>query len=173
MKGIPVLAAALLSLAVSTPVFAETPEEAVAYAFVGLSDGGAIARGKTTMSWKQTASSPAHYEAEAASPGQNYTIGFTVTAVDNCHYEIVINGPPKLVRSGKALYAKIDLSKVTGVTVAEHAVKALVSGHGFCETGSTNPDCMPIDTSDLFASVDIEKHKATMAFLRDEVCPAQ
>lgn len=165
-----VLVAALLTLLAAAPARAQTAEEAVAYAFLGLADGASLLRGKTTMSWKETADSPATFEGDADTAGHKYHIRFTVTAIDDCGYEITLEGPRDVVRMGKALYAKVDLRKVTGVSVVEHAVKALVSGNGFCETGAVNPNCMELDTSDLFGSVDVDRHQAAVAFIR-EVCP--
>lgn len=168
-----ILAAALvLSALAAGPGRAETPEEAVAYAFMGLADGASLVRGQTTMSWKETGASPATFESESSTAGRKYQIRFTVTAEDPCTYQIVLEGPRTVVPTGKAVYARVDLARVTGVTVTDHAVKAYVAGDGFCETGSMNPTCMKLDTSDLFGAVDIEKHKATVAFL-GTVCPAR
>ncbi|HMN85651.1 MAG TPA: hypothetical protein PKA74_06650 [Bauldia sp.] len=165
-----IAAAALLSVVAAAR--AETPEEAVAYAFMGLADGATLERGTTTMEWKETGASPARYVSQSSTGGRKYSISFTVTASDPCKYEILLEGPPTMIPTGKAVYARVDLAKVTGITVGDHAFKAAVAGDGFCETGKTNPRCMPLDTSDLFGFVDVEKHKATLAFLRDEVCPA-
>ena len=169
---LPMLAAVLvLSALAAGPGRAETPEEAVAYVFMGLADGAAITRGQTMMSWKETAPSPATFESQSSTAGRTYQIRFTVTAEDPCTYQIVLEGPRTVVPTGKAVYARVDLARVTGVTVADHAVKAYVAGDGFCETGSMNPTCMKLDTSDLFGSVDVAKHKATVAFLGTG-CPA-
>jgi hypothetical protein len=165
-----VLLALLAPLAIAAPARSQTAEEAVAYAFIGLADGASLVRGQTTMSWKEIAGSPATFEADATTAGRKYQIRFVVTAIDDCNYEVAIEGPRNMVRTGKAVYAKIDLRKVTGITVTDHAVKALVAGHGFCETGAMNPTCMELDTSDLFGSVDIDRHKETVAFIRDKVC---
>jgi len=168
----PILAAAFVASALAAgPGRAETPEEAVAYVFMGLADGATLARGQTTMSWKETGASPATFESQSSTAGRTYQIRFTVTAENPCAYQVILEGPRSVVPTGKAVYARVDLAKVTGVTVTDHAIKAYVAGDGFCETGSMNPTCMKLDTSDLFGSVDVEKHKAAVAFL-GTVCPA-
>ena len=68
MKAV-LLVAAAASLALPVAVRAETPEEAVAYAFVGLSDGANLTRDTTTMSWKHAAGSPAVYEGHGSTAG--------------------------------------------------------------------------------------------------------
>jgi hypothetical protein len=151
---------------------AQTKEEAVAYAFLGLADNATLSRATTTMSWKETSNSPAVFEGDGNTNGHKYHITFTVAASSDCDYEITLEGPPQMVRQGKALFAKIDLRKINGVSVAEHAVKSSISGDGFCETGPVNPACMFVDATDLFGSVDLDRHKTTVDFIRNEVCDA-
>jgi hypothetical protein len=165
---LPILSA--VSALAAAPAFADTAEEAVAYAFLGLADGASLQRATTTMDWKESAASPATFEGDLTIGGHAVKVLFTVTAVDKCHYDVMLEGP--MVRTGRAIYAKIDLSKVTGVTVADHAFKAEVAGHGFCETGQTNPNCVHVAESDLFGFVDVKRHQDTLAFIRDSVCPA-
>ncbi len=155
----------------ATPAFADTAEQAVAYAFLGLADGASLQRATTTMNWKESNTSPATYDGDANIAGHAVKVRFTVTAVDKCHYEVTIEGP--MVPTGKTLYARVDLSKVTGVTVADHAFQAAVSGHGFCETGQTNPNCVEVDQSDLFGFVDVKRHQDTLAFIRESVCAVE
>jgi hypothetical protein len=172
MKAPFLLAAAMLASA-SAPALAQTKEEAVAYAFLGLADEATLTRGKTTMSWRENASSPATFEGDAIIGGKRTKLRFTVSATDACDYEIVLEGPPNIVPGTKRLFARIDLRKVTAIGITADGFKATVGGHGLCETGSRNPTCMEVDTFDLFGSVDPKKHGDTVAFIRDSVCAAK
>lgn len=168
-----VFAAGLMLTATAAPAAAQTAEEAVAYVLMGLADGATLNRATTTFAWKELSASPASFEGDGNTGGKKYKIRFTVTALDDCTYDIVLEGPPNMVRMGKAEYAKVDLRKLDSASVGEHALKVQVEGHGFCETGTLNPTCMEVATSDLFGFVDTKKHAESFAFLRNEVCKAR
>lgn len=172
MKTALCLAAACVAAFAAAPAAAVTAEEAVAYALMGLADGATLARGRTTLAWKETAASPAVFEGDGRGPGQNYHVRFTVAALDPCIYEITVEGPPGMIRMGKALFARVDLRKVTGIAIAADALHTTVSGDGLCETGNRNPVCMPVGSLDLFGTVEPEKHRQAVAFLSETVCPA-
>jgi hypothetical protein len=151
--------------------YAQTAEEAVAYAFLGLADGATMARGQTKMSWKEGTPSPATFEGDAVVGGKAAKLRFIVTAVDKCHYEVTIEGPANLVPGSTRLYAQVFLGEVSGLTVTDDGRKANISGSGFCETGPVNRTCMAMSTPDLFGTVEAARHKATVDFLKGEVCP--
>ena len=95
-------------LAFGGPALAETAEEAVAYAFMGLADGASFKRATTTMTWTEASASPAVFDGDVDIDGKAAKVRFTVTAVDPCHYEVALEGP-MVPGGGKALYAKVDL----------------------------------------------------------------
>jgi hypothetical protein len=166
------LLAAGMAIAVPVAAHAETAEEAVAYTLMGLADGATFERATTKMEWTEAGASPAVFDGAATIGGKPAKIQFTVTAIDACHYEVTLQGP-MVPSGGKALYAKVDLTAVGGVTPAADAIHVDVAGDGFCETGRTNPDCMVVNQSDLFGFVDAKRHGELVAFLREDVCPAK
>lgn len=168
----PALVAATLLLAFAGTAAAETAEEAVAYAFMGLADGATFKRATTSMSWTEASSSPAVFDGDMTIGDESAKARFTVTAVDPCHYEVSLEGP-MVPGGGKALYARVDLTAVAGVTPAADAIRVEIEGEGFCETGRSNPDCMGMNQSDLFGFVDAKRHADTLAFIRANVCPAE
>jgi hypothetical protein len=155
---------------VAAPALAETPEEAVAYVFLGLSDGGKLVRGPTTMSWTETTPSPAVFVSEAIVKGRPAKITFTVTALNPCNYEIVLEGPPAIVSGKKRLFALVSLQDVSDIAIEADGFHASVIGNGYCETGRTNPSCAPMNRYDLFGPIDAVRQKASLASLRDTVC---
>lgn len=159
------------ALAVPAAALAETAEEAVAYALLGLADGAHLERGKTVMDWKEVSASPAAFSGEATIGGKPARIDFTVSATDPCHYEVMLAGP-MVPGGGKTLYARVDLTAVSGLGISDDGLKIEIAGEGFCETGRTNRDCMVVDRSDLFGFVDPARHAASYAFIRSDVCPA-
>jgi len=163
----------LLGIFVAWPAFAGTPEEAVAYVFLGLSDGGKLVRGPTTMGWTESTHSPAVYASDAIVKGHPARITFTVTALNPCNYQIVLEGPPAIVAGQKRLFGLVSLKDVTDITIAADGFHASVVGNGFCETGRINPSCAPMDSHDLFGPVDAAHHKASLDFLRASVCAAK
>ncbi|SDB44406.1 hypothetical protein [Bauldia litoralis] len=165
------LAAATL-LAVTAAAAAQTPEEAVAYAFLGLADGASIERSGTTMTWVETGSSPAAFDGDAMIGGQKAAIRFIVKAVEECRFEITLEGPSNLVPGGNRLFGRIDLKNVGDITIAEDGFKTSIEGIGFCQTGQRNPTCMTIHDADLFGSLDAERHSEAVAFLREQGCAA-
>jgi hypothetical protein len=168
----PALAASVVFLAVGGTALAETAEEAVAYAFMGLADGATFKRATTSMNWTESSASPAVFDGDVDIDGKAAKVKFTVTAIDPCHYEVALEGP-MVPGGGKALYARVDLTAVTGVSVAADAIRVEIAGDGFCETGRNNTDCMKVDRSDLFGFVDASRHADALAFIRASVCPAK
>jgi len=169
MKGL--IAGAVFGwLAVQSPASAETAEEAVAYVFVGLADGAALERDGTTMKWVEVASSPATFDGKVDIGGRRADIRFIVTAVEDCQYEITLEGPSALVPGGNRLFARVALTEIADVTVEPGGYKAAVDGIGFCETAQTNPSCLTVREADLFGVVDAERHRHSVDFLRNEVC---
>jgi hypothetical protein len=154
----------------ASAAFGQTAEEAVAYAFMGLADEATLTRGKTTMSWKESAASPATFDGDAIVNGKRAKIKFTVAATSKCEYEVTLDGPPEMVSGSHRLYARIDLRTVTDVAINPEGFKATIGGRGFCETGMRNPTCMSVGSSDLFGAVDAARHKEAVAFIRAEVC---
>ena len=161
----------LALLAHAGAAVAQTAEEAVAYAFLGLADGATFERATTTMSWKEASASPAVFNGALDINGNAMEATLTVTAVDPCHYEVTLEGP-MVPGGGRALYAKVDLTAVTDVAPAPGGIMVEVKGDGFCETGRTNPTCMTMSRSDLFGFLDADRHAETVAFIRTGVCPA-
>jgi hypothetical protein len=170
MKAL-LLAAAAASLALPAAAHAETPEEAIAYVFVGLSDGANLTRGTTTMNWKHAAGSPAVFEGHGNTGGREYDIKFTVRTVDDCDYEIYLDGPTTMIPLGHVLYAKVSLKDISGATAGDKDVKVTIAGKGFCETGRMNPVCASVDNTDLFGFIDAEHHKQVVDYMLTKVCP--
>lgn len=167
-KYLPLAFLALVGLA--PPAAAQTAEEAVAYAFLGLADGATIERSGTTMSWVETADAPATFDGDAVIGGHRSKIRFIVTAVGDCRYEITLEGPANLVPGGNRLFARVALQDIADVTIANDGYKSAIEGIGFCETGQRNPACMTVHSVDLFGSVDSDRHRAAVEFLRNDVC---
>src|SRR5947209_14136711 len=90
---------------------AQTPEEAIAYVFLGLADGAKLERGMSSMTWKETGSSPATYDGVWTRNGHANAISFVVTATNDCDYVVHIAGPPNIVHGGSALYARVEMKK--------------------------------------------------------------
>ena len=170
MKAL-LLASAAASLALPAAAHAETPEEAIAYVFVGLSDGANLTRGTTTMNWKHAAGSPAVFEGHGNTGGREYDIKFTVRTVDDCDYEIYLDGPTTMIPLGHVLYAKVSLKDISGATAGDKDVKVTIAGKGFCETGRMNPVCASVDNTDLFGFIDAEHHKQVVDYMLTKVCP--
>src|SRR6476619_6750338 len=91
------LACSLAMCLLPVPALAQTAEEAVAYAFLGLADGAKLARGQTSMSWKEAGKSPATFEGDAVVGGKPVKLRFIVTAIDECHYEVKLEDPANFV----------------------------------------------------------------------------
>jgi len=163
MKFLPLVAA--LVVAVPAAAFAQSPEEAVAYAFLGVGDGVTLKRGQTTMSWKETKATPATYEGEVHVGPKTATIRFIVHATDKCHYEITIEGPPGFVPGSSRLYGRVSMGEITGVGVSADGHKADIAGTGFCETGQVNPACVSVNAPDLFGAPDPALHKTAVESL--------
>jgi hypothetical protein len=123
------------------------------------------------MNWTESNASPAVFNGDLDIGGKPAKVRFTVTAIDPCHYEVALEGP-MVPGGGQALYARVDLTAVTGVAVAADTIRVEVAGGGFCETGRNNTDCMKMDRSDLFGFVDAKRHADALAFIRSSVCPA-
>lgn len=136
MKSL-ILAAALAGLPAAA--HAQNAEEAVAYAFFGLADGANLVRGTTTMLWKEAAVSPATFELAAIVKGSPVPLRFTVKSVGECTFEVTVEGPPNVIPGKKRLFAKVDLRRITGVTVAEGARTSTISGSGFAKRGCRIP----------------------------------
>ena len=168
-----IIAAACAGAALAFPAaaLAETAEEAVAYALMGLADGAHLERGASVMDWKEVSASPAVFIGDATIGDKPVKFGFTISATDPCHYEVMLEGP-MVPGGGRTLYARLDLTAVTGLAISEDALRGEGSGDGFCETGRSNRDCMTVDRSDLFGFVEPERHAALIDFLRSDVCPA-
>jgi hypothetical protein len=160
-----------MAFAVPAAALAETAEEAVAYGFMGLADGASFERATTTMNWKEASASPAVFDGDADIGGKPAKIRFTVTAIDPCHYEVALEGP-MVPGGGRRLYARIDLTAIDTVSVADDGIHIDVAGGGFCETGQNNAECMMMSQSDLFGFVEAGRHADLLAFIRSDVCPA-
>lgn len=164
-----VLAAAVLA---PLPALAETPEEAVAYAFFGLESGGELTRGPMQLTWRQAASSPAMFVGHGEGGGHAYDVTFTITAIgdDGCAYEVQLAGPPGMVRGGKTLYAEIALDRIE--QIASEGFYSTFEGDGFCQTGERNPTCTVVHRTDLFGALDPDKHARLVGELA-ALCPAE
>jgi hypothetical protein len=162
--------AILAFLGMMVPAAAQTAEEAVAYVFLGLADGAKLERGSTTMSWVETAASPATFDGDAVISGHPSKIRFTVKTLEDCRYEITLEGPEVLVPGGNRLFARVALRDVSDIAIDKDGFKSTFNGIGFCETGRRNTNCMTVENTDLFGAVDADRHRDAIAFLRDEVC---
>jgi hypothetical protein len=170
MKRVPmvILAAVGAAFLLTAPVFAETREEAVAYVFLGLSAGAEIDRGPMHLSWRATSSSPATFFGHGEGAGRAYDVSFTVKALSSCRYEIQLAGPLDMVPGGTALYARILLDEITGVTPG--ALQVGIEGDGFCQTGERNPNCTRVHKTDIFGALDPAKHTRLLEHLQSAVC---
>jgi hypothetical protein len=162
------LAAAALVAAPALPALAETREEAVAYAFLGLAGDAVLDRGKTHLTWHKASDSPAVFVGHGEGGGKTYDVTFTVTAFDDCDYEIQLAGPPEMVRDGKTLFAQIDLREITSIAVGEF--QTTIEGDGYCQTGALNPNCTVVHTPDIFGKLDVEKHARLVSELPIAAC---
>jgi len=168
----PALGAAATLLALAGNAMAETGEEAVAYVFMGLADGASFKRATTSMNWTEVSPSPAVFDGDMTIGGKAAKVRFTVAATDPCHYDVSLEGP-MVPSGGKALYARIDLTAITGVAPSSDAIHVEIGGSGFCETGRSNSDCMKMNQSDLFGFLDAKRHSDMLAFINASVCPAK
>jgi len=165
--------AILAFLGMLVPAAAQTAEEAVAYVFLGLADGAKLERATTTMSWVETGASPATFDGEVVISGHPSKITFTVKALEDCRYEITLEGPEVLVPGGNRLFARVALQDVSDIAIEKDGFKSTFNGIGFCETGRRNTNCMTVQDTDLFGSVDAARQKQAVDFLRAEVCTRQ
>jgi len=165
--------AALAFLGMMVPAVAQTAEEAVAYVFLGLADGAKLERATTTMSWAETAASPATFDGDVVISGHPSKIRFTVKALEDCRYEITLEGPEVLVPGGNRLFAQVALKDVSDIAIDKGGFKSTFNGIGFCETGRRNSNCMTVQNTDLFGKVDAARQQETIDFLRSEVCTKQ
>jgi hypothetical protein len=149
---------------------AQTAEEAIAYVFLGLADGAKLERGLSSMIWKETGSSPATYDGVWMRNGRTTQISIAVTATDNCDYVVRIAGPPDLVPHGSALYARVEMNKVTSIMPRSDAVGINLTGTGYCETSPENEVCRPTDISDLFGAIEPIRHQEMVTFIRTKIC---
>lgn len=161
-------AVAAMGLLAAAPACAETQEEAVAYAFMGLADGAALDRGQTHLHWKQISASPAVYQGHGEGGRNKYDVRFTITQLGDCDYEIRLSGPPNMVSGGDALYATVAIKDISALTPAEFQVA--ITGQGFCQTSPLNPTCKPAPTSDIFGTIDTAKHAAMVQQVRADAC---
>jgi len=167
------IAVLLAPLFLPVAAAAQTAEEAIAYVFLGLADGAKLERGMSSMTWKETGSSPATYDGVWTLKGRSNAISFAVTATNDCDYVVRIAGPPNIVPRGNSLYARIEMKKVTALAPHSDAVRIDVTGTGYCETSPENEDCRPTDSSDLFGTVEAARHQEMVAFIRTKVCVGQ
>jgi hypothetical protein len=164
------IAALLPPLLLPVAAHAQTAEEAIAYVFLGLADGAKLERGTTSMTWKETGSSPATYDGVWTLKGRSNAISFAITATNDCDYIVRIAGPPNMVSHGGSLYARVELKKVTAIAPDSDAERIDVTGTGYCETSPENEDCRPTDRSDLFGAVEAARHQEMVQFIRTKVC---
>jgi hypothetical protein len=150
------------------PALAETPEEAVAYAFLGLAGGAELDRGQMHLTWRAASASPAMFVGHGEGSGRAYDVTFTVTARSDCDYEVELAGSPDMVRGGKALYARVALREITAVVGGGFQVT--IEGNGFCQTGASNPNCTVVHRTDLYGALDPDKHARLVEQLQTEVC---
>jgi hypothetical protein len=157
--------ATILLVMAPLPALAQTAEEAVAYAFLGVGDGATLKRATTTMSWKETGKEPTTFEGDVDVGGRKATLRFIVHATDKCHYEITIEGPVSFVPGNSRLYGRVSMSEITGVKLSADGFKADISGAGFCETGPVNPRCVSVSGPDLFGAPDPARQKEAVDLL--------
>jgi hypothetical protein len=165
------LAALVLALPITPPALAQTAEETVAYAFYGLADNAELTHGKTHLKWLEVSASPAVFTGHGEGGARTYDVTFTITAIDDCDYEVMLAGPPNMVRGGKALYARISLDKVD--QIVGEALQVKIEGVGYCQTGALNPNCTPVHQTDIYGALDPEKHARLVAELHSVVCTRQ
>ena len=168
---LPFLVVFAAMLVVVAPAFAETPEEAVAYAFLGLANDATLTRSATHLIWHETSMSPAVFEGHGEGQKGAYDVTFSVTKLADCDFEIYLAGPPSMVRGGKTLYARIALADIGGVVAGEF--KVTIEGDGFCQTGQLNPNCTRVHQTDLFGTLDAAKHARLVEQLHAEVCVSE
>lgn len=154
--------------ALPAPALAETPEEAVAYAFLGLAGGAELDRGLTHLTWRAASASPAMFVGHGEGGRRAYDVTFTVTARSDCDYEIELAGSPDMVRGGKTLYARVALRDIRAVVGG--AFQVTIEGDGFCQTGASNPNCTLVHKTDIYGTLDPEKHARLVEQLQNEVC---
>ena len=152
----------------ASPALAETAEEAVAYAFLGLAAEPQLDRGRMHLAWQEISASPAMFVGHGEGPGRAYDVIFTVTALSDCDYEIQLAGAPEIVRGGEALYARIHLDEVTGILAG--AFQVTIEGDGFCQTGESNPNCTLVHRTDIYGTLDPAKHARLVEQLQSKVC---
>jgi hypothetical protein len=167
-RTLPILAAILASALWALPAAAETREQAVAYAFLGLADNAVLDRGPVHLTWKEVSSSPAVFQGHGEGGNKNYDVRFSVSAAGDCDYEIKLSGAPNVVRGGEALFAKISLEEITAVAPGKFQVT--VTGDGYCQTGSLNPNCTVVHNVDIFGALDAGKHAAMVEQVRTAAC---
>ena len=160
----------LIPAFLSVAAQAQTAEEAIAYVFLGLADGAKLQRGASSMSCKETNSSPATYDGVWMRNGRSTAISIAVTATNSCDYVVRIAGPPDLVPQGSAIYARVEMKKVTSIVPRSDAVGINLTGTGYCETSPENQDCRPTDISDLFGAVEAIRHQEMVTFIRTKIC---
>jgi hypothetical protein len=68
--------ATILLVMAPLPALAQTAEEAVAYAFLGVADGATLKRATTTMSWKETKTAPTTFEGDVNVGGRKAALRF-------------------------------------------------------------------------------------------------
>lgn len=165
--------AMLAFLGAVAPAAAQTAEEAVAYVFLGLADGASLERATTTTNWVETSASPATFDGDIVISGRSSKIRFIVKALEDCSYEITVEGPETLVPGGNRLFARVALGDLSNIAIDADGYRSTFDGGGFCETGPRNANCMPVQTIDLFGTVDATRHHDAIAYLRDEVCTGE
>jgi hypothetical protein len=157
--------ATILLVMAPLPALAQTAEEAVAYAFLGVADGATLKRATTTMSWKETKTAPTTFEGDVNVGGRKAALRFIVRGTDKCHYEITIEGPVNFVPGNSRLYGRVSMSEITAVKLSPDGFKADITGSGFCETGPVNPACVSVSGPDLFGSADPARQKEAVDLL--------
>ena len=170
----PTLLALLAAISIPVlvlPAQAETPEEAVAYAFLGLAGDAVLDRGKTHLAWRKASASPAVFVGHGERGGKAYDVTFTITAIDDCDFEVELAGPAEMVRGGKALFARVDLAEIASVAPGEF--QTTIEGDGYCQTGTLNPNCTLVHKPDIFGKLDVERHARLVGELPIAACKAQ
>ena len=161
----PALLAVALAAMAPVAALAQSPAEAVAYAFLGVGDGMTLKRATTTMSWQETKTDPVTFEGDVNVGGHKATLRFIVRSTDKCHYEITIEGPARFVPGTSRLYGRVSMGEIKSVGLSSDGYKAEIAGSGFCETGPVNPACVSVDGPDLFGAPDRGKQKEAVDLL--------
>jgi hypothetical protein len=91
-----------------------------------------------------------------------------VSTTGDCDYEIRLSGAPNMVPGGETLFARIAVKDIAAV--APGALQVTVTGDGYCQTGSLNPNCTVVHTVDIFGALDAAKHAAMVEQMRTEAC---